>query len=53
MMYMQTLSRQETGLTGTDGIGLADDLGGNCLRDILLAGAAGLAGAERLWSRRR
>lgn len=53
MIYMQTLSRQETGLTGTDGIGLADGLAGNGLRGRLLAGAAGLAGAERLWSRRR
>lgn len=56
-MYMQKFSRQETGLTGTDGIGLADSLGGNGLRrGRLLAGAtglAGLAGAERLWSRRR
>lgn len=52
-MYMQTLSRQETGLTGTDGIGLADGLGGNSLRGRLLAGATSLAGAERLWSRRR
>lgn len=52
MIYM--LSRQETGLTGTDGIVLADGLAGNGLRGrLLLAGAADLAGAERLWSRRR
>lgn len=53
-MYMRAFSRQETDLTETDCIGLADGLGDNGLRSrLLLAGAAGLAGAERLWSRRR